>query len=108
MSRLERKSVMSIADAIKDMFRESHAWMSHNTRRVYSAWDEASGAGDYTIRRFFRDGILYITMKSSVFASQLAMQKGGLLEKINAIIAEDPLFIKTEGQADVVREIRIK
>ena len=90
------------------MFRSSGAGATHNSRRIFSAWDEASGAGAYTIRRFYRDGILYITMKSSVLATQLSMQKGALTEKINAILSDDPLFIREDSHAGFVKELRIK
>jgi hypothetical protein len=35
------------------------------------AWDQASGAAPYTIKRYFRDGKLFITLSSSVLCSQL-------------------------------------
>ena len=90
------------------MFRSSGASASHNSRRIFSAWDEASGAGAYTIRRFYRDGILYITMKSSVLATQLSMQKSAITEKINAILSDDPLFIREDSHTGFVKELRIK
>lgn len=90
------------------MFRSSGAASTHNGRRIFAAWDEASGAGAYTIRRFFRDGVLYITMKSSVLATQLSMQKEALTEKINAILSDDPLFIREDSHTGFVKELRIK
>ncbi len=108
MSRLPRKNAVSIAEALQEMFRASNAGATFNTRRIFTAWDQASGASDYTIRRYFRDGVLYITMKSSVMATQLSMQKDALLEKINSILAEDPLFNKLDSCAGTVRELRIR
>lgn len=90
------------------MFRSSGAAATHNGHRIFAAWDEASGAGAYTIRRFFRDGVLYITMKSSVLATQLSMQKEVLTEKINAILSDDPLFIREDSHTGFVKELRIK
>ena len=108
MSRLSPKTAVTIGEALKEMFRSSGAGASHNGRRVFAAWDEASGAAAYTIRRFYREGILYITMKSSVLANQLSMQKGWILEKINAILSDDPLFISGDAHAGLVKELRIK
>lgn len=90
------------------MFRSSGAAATHNGRRIFTAWDEASGAGAYTIRRYFRDGVLYVTMKSSVLATQLSMQKEALTEKINAILSDDPLFIREDSHTGFVKELRIK
>ena len=108
MSRLSPKNALPISELLREMFRSSGAGAPHNSRRIFSAWDEASGAGAYTIRRFYRDGILYITMKSSVLATQLSMQKSALTEKINAILSDDPLFIREDSHAGFVKELRIK
>ena len=108
MSRLPRKQAITVGDALLEMFRSSRASATHNSHRVFEAWNEASGAGQYTIRRYYRDGVLYITMKSSVLATQLGMQKAFLLEKVNAILRGDSLFIKDEPHAGYVKEIRIK
>lgn len=108
MSRLPRKQAITVGDALLEMFRSSRASATHNNHRIFEAWNEASGAGPYTIRRYCRDGVLYVTMTSSVLASQLAMQKGFLLEKMNGILRADSLFIKDEPLSGYVKEIRIK
>lgn len=99
MSRIERKQAVTAAEAIKMFIRSSGLLPAHNVRRVFLAWDEASGAAAYTQRKFFRDGKLYVTMSSSVVRGQLSFQKQGLLEKVNEILASDELFIP-EGQRD--------
>lgn len=108
MSRIARKQAISVAEALKEMFRSERLGATLNTRRVFLAWEEASGAGDFTIRKFFRDGVLYVTLNSSVLASQLGMQKAALLEKINAILADDPLMIREGEFEQTVKELRIK
>ena len=84
-NRIARKEAIPLLEAFKQMFEESGARYSHNTQRIFMAWNEVSGAGQYTIKRFFRDGKLYITLSSSVICSQLAMQKDVLKTKINAV-----------------------
>lgn len=108
MSRLPRKQAISVAEALREMFRSERLGATLNTRRVFVAWEEASGAGDFTIRKFFRDGVLYVTLSSSVLASQLSMQKAALLEKMNAILAGDPLLIREDEHEQIVKELRIK
>lgn len=108
MSRIPRKQAITVAEALKEMFRSERLGATLNTRRVFLAWEEASGAGNFTIRRFFRDGVLYVTMSSSVLASQLGMQKAALLEKMNAILADDPLLIHEDEHEQIVKELRIK
>ena len=99
---------MSIEEVFKMMMKESHAGSAHNSQRVFAAWDAASGAGPFTIRRYFRDGRLYVTLSSSVICSQLCMQREALREKINSIISEDGLFISDGSGAEVVKELILK
>ena len=58
--------------------------------------------------RFYRDGILYITLNSSVIRGQLNIQRQFLLEKINSILAGDKLFSEDDKLAGYVKEIRLK
>lgn len=95
-NRIARKNALPLVEVFKQMLAESGASATHNTNLIFSAWDTVSGAGAYTIKRFFRDGKLYITLSSSVICSQLAMQKDVLVAKINSSLAGNELYI---GQA---------
>jgi len=108
MSKLQRSGAVSLADALRQMIQAEHITASHNNRRIFEAWYEASGAERFTIRKFYRDGILYITLSSSVVCSQLAMQKDLLLAKMNAILAGDPLFIESDTHPARIKELRLK
>lgn len=108
MSRIARKEALPLAEVFKEMIKGSHLAASHNTHRIFAAWNAASGAGQYTIRRFFRDGRLYITLSSSVVRTQLYMQRAFLLEKINSILAEDELFISDDPRYSDVKELILK
>ena len=108
MTRIARKSALPLAEVFKQMIRDSHATATHNTHRIYAAWEAASGAGSYTIKRFFRDGKLYITLSSSVICMQLRMQKEALLEKVNAILENDDLFIQSNERPVRVTELILK
>ena len=79
-----------------------------NARRIFAAWDAASGAGPFTLRRFFRDGTLYITVDSSVVRNQLWFQRDVLVEKINALLAEDELFTPDPRSDGPVRQLILK
>jgi len=106
-NRIARKNALPLVEVFKQMFVESGAKASHNTQRIFSAWDAVSGAGQFTIKRFFRDGKLFITLSSSVVCSQLSMQKDVLLKKINAILAGDELFIGQDVEGPV-KELILK
>lgn len=79
-----------------------------NTRRIFKAWDEASGAAQFTMKRFFRDGKLFITLNSSMARLQLSMQTDLMKERINRILENDELFTKDDPKVGYVDEIVLK
>ncbi|MCQ2167998.1 MAG: DUF721 domain-containing protein [Bacteroidales bacterium] len=108
MSRMERKNAVAVGDLLKEYIRSNNLAKSINTRKVFEAWDEASGAGRYSERKFFRAGKLYVTVSSSVVRSQLQFQKDIILEKINALIQKDELFTREDKDTGAVTELIIK
>lgn len=108
MTRLPRKNAILIGDVLKDFIRVNNLARGLNAQRVFKAWDEASGASRYTLRRFFRDRKLFITVDSSVVRSQLLFQKEALLEKMNALLKEDVLFTADDSGTDFIKELSIK
>lgn len=76
-----------------------------NERRVFEAWDRISGAGAYTSGRYFRDGKLYVTLNSSAARVHLAMQKGALVDRLNAQLREDALY---DAEYGYVNELILK
>ena len=108
MSRVARKTALPLSELIHEYLRASKLASGLNTQRIFAAWDAASGAGRYTIRRFFRDGKLYITVDSSVVRSQLSFQRYVLVAKVNALLAQDDMFTSGEGETDIVKELILK
>lgn len=108
MSRVERKVPVGIGEVLQEFLRSSRMSAGLNTQRVFAAWDDASGASKFTLKRFYRNGVLYITTSSSVVRSQLEYQKDVLVEKMNAILSADDLFIKNDPQVGYISELRLK
>lgn len=108
MNRIEKKTAISAGDAIKAFLRQYRLTPALNSRRISEAWDNASGASAYTVRRYFRAGRLYITLNSSVVRSQLSFQKEALLDKINAILKDDILFDCEDRDTGFVKELILK
>lgn len=100
-NRISRKNAIPLVEVLKEMLVEGKAGNTHNSYRIFSAWDKVSGAASYTVKRFFRDGNLYITLSSSVICNQLSMQKDALLKKLNADLAADELYIGDASEAPV-------
>ncbi len=107
-NRVSRKTAVSLGDTILMALKEMRISSAHNTHRIFKAWDDASGAGPYTAKRFFRDGKLYITVNSSVIRNQLYFQKSSLIEKMNALLEEDDLFIRDDRNVGRVKELILR
>lgn len=105
---MQKKTASHVGDLIKYYIRANKLSSSFNTRIIYSAWDEVSGAGQYTIKKYYRDGKLYITLSSSVVRSQLSFQKDILIEKINARTAANELFSPEDKFVGTVKELILK
>ena len=108
MSRVQRKTTVPLSELIRDYLKAARLTTPLNTQRIFAAWDAASGAGSYTVRRFFRDGRLYITVNSSVVRSQLSFQRDALLQRINTLLEQDDLFTRDDARAGFVRELILK
>ena len=67
-----------------------------------------SGAGSFTLKRFFRSGKLYITLNSSVARSQLLRQKDLLLDRLNDRLARDEFFTQEDCNVSWVEDIILK
>ena len=79
-----------------------------NTQRIYAAWDACSGAGPYTLKRFFRGGKLYITLSSSVIRNQLYFQRAVLIEKMNAYLSQDSLFTADNKSVGFITDLILR
>ena len=106
--RIKRKNAVSLASAIREYLRDARLSSGLNTRLVFKAWDDVSGAGALTLKRFFRNGKLYITLNSSVARSQLLRQKDVLLERLNDRLAKDEFFSQEDCNVSWVEDIILK
>jgi hypothetical protein len=79
-----------------------------NTQRIFAAWDACSGAGPFTLKRYFRGGTLFITLNSSVIRNQLFFQREELVRKMNAFLSKDELFTADNRSVGEVRELVLR
>ena len=106
--RLHRKEAISMDQVVDQFIKQMKLAAGLNTQRIFAAWDACSGAGPFTLKRFFRGGTLYITLNSSVIRNQLSFQREALIEKMNAFLAEDALFTADNRTVGFVRELILK
>jgi len=108
MSKIEKIQATTAKDAILLYLKESKLAPGWNTNKIFEAWDEISGAENYTLKRFFKEGKLFITVSSSVVCSQLQFRREEIKDKMNTTLQNDPLFIKDNKFVGLVKEIVIK
>ena len=106
--RIHRKQALSMEELVQQYIKSMKLAAGLNTQRIFEAWDACSGAGSFTLKRFFRDGKLYITLNSSVIRNQLSFQKDALVEKMNSWLSQDALFTADNRTVNFIRELILK
>ena len=106
--RLARKKAQPISEVFSEYIAQMKLASGLNTRRIFEAWDQASGAAAYTTRRYFRDGTLYITLSSSVVCNALSFQKDLLIQQINRILEQDELFTRDDPRVKYVTALKLR
>ncbi len=105
---IHRKEAVGMDKIVEAYIKSMKIAAGLNTQRVFAAWDACSGAGPYTLRRFYRGGKLYITLSSSVMRSQLFLQREVLIEKMNAFLTQDVLFTTDNKTVGFIQELILK
>ena len=105
---INRKDPVAMEELVPLLLKSMRLSAGLNTRRIYEAWDQVSGAGRHTLRHYFRDGKLTITLNSSMVRNQLGFQKAALLERINETLRQDALFQQDDPSVRFVEELILK
>ena len=106
--RIHRKEPVSMEEVVKQYVKSMKLAAGLNTQRIFAAWDACSGAGPFTLRRFFRGGTLYITLNSSVIRNQLYFQRTELVRKMNEYLSKDELFTSDNRTVGEIRELVLR
>lgn len=105
---IHRKEAVTMEEVVSAYIKQMKIAAGLNTQRIFKAWDECSGAGPYTLRKYFKAGKLYITLSSSVIRNQLLFQKDALVEKMNQHLARDPLFTKDNNTVGEIQTLILR
>ena len=105
---IRRKEALTMEEVIGEYIKSAKIASGLNTQRIFAAWDECSGAGPFTLKRYFRSGTLYITLNSSVIRNQLSFQKAALIEKMNATLSGDRLFTSDNRTVGYVQDLVLR
>ena len=105
---IRRKEALTMEEVIEEYIKSAKMASGLNTQRIFAAWDECSGAGPFTLKRYFRSGTLYITLNSSVIRNQLSFQKAALIEKMNATLSGDRLFTSDNRTVGYIQDLVLR
>ena len=105
---IRRKEALTMEEVIEEYIKSAKMASGLNTQRIFAAWDECSGAGPFTLKRYFRSGTLYVTLNSSVIRNQLSFQKAALIEKMNATLSGDRLFTSDNRTVGYIQELVLR
>ena len=105
---VRRKEALTMEEVIGEYIKSAKIASGLNTQRIFAAWEACSGAGPFTLKRYFRSGTLYVTLSSSVIRNQLSFQKAALIEKMNATLAGDRLFTADNRTVGFVKELVLR
>ena len=105
---VRRKEALTMEEVIEEYIKSAKIASGLSTQRIFAAWDECSGAGPFTLKRYFRGGTLYVTLNSSVIRNQLSFQKAELLRKMNATLSGDKLFTADNRTVGFIQELVLK
>lgn len=107
-NRIGRKEAQGMTELVAQYIREMKLASGFNCQRVFEAWNVVSGASAYTVGRFFRDGMLYCTISSSVVRNQLYFQKDILLKKMNEYLDKDELLVRDNLSGPVIKNLILR
>jgi len=107
-NRIGRKEAQGMMELVEQYIREMKLTSGFNRQRVFEAWDVVSGASRYTVDRFFRDGMLYCTISSSVVRNQLYFQRDILVRKMNEYLRSDAVMICSKDDSDMIKNLILK
>ena len=103
--KIKKTDPKPMGDIMKLFIKKNGLTNGVNVQIVHAAWDKVTGAGPYTLSKFYKDGTLTVRLSSSVVRNQLYFQKDSLMEMINKELSEDPLFDQKDG---LVKNIILK
>lgn len=103
-ARIERQTAEPVSELLKEFVLVNRLGSGLYRQAVFQLWDDVSGAGRYSVNKFLKEGTLHVTISSSVFRSQLLMQKDFLISEINRRLDSDGT-VELSGVTDKLENI---
>lgn len=93
---MKRENTQLIAAVIKEFIKEERLEEGLNKVRLFKAWDLVVGevGSRATTSKFFKDGILYCTVSSSIVRTQLYYRRDDIIAQLNKMLNNTPQINK--------------
>lgn len=107
-SRLSRKEAQGMDELVRLWLKSMNLVSPLNEQRIFAAWDKVTGAGGYTLSRYYKKGVLYCSISSSVVRSQLYFQKDRIVQAMNECLSKDEFFAPDDPKTGFVKSLVLK
>lgn len=107
-NRMPRKSAIEMKELMHQYIKVMGLSSYINRQCIFAAWDKVSGASQFTLNQFVKDGILYCNISSSMVRNQLYFQRDSLVRKINEELEKDEMFIREDKFVSFVKSIILR
>jgi predicted nucleic acid-binding Zn ribbon protein len=88
---MRRSNIQSIGDVMKEILNDRKINKGIMETRVVNNWEKVLGkpVARVTNRLYFRHGVLYVELNSSVVRNELVMLKDKIIKNLNDTIGSD-------------------
>ncbi|MBQ7772669.1 MAG: DUF721 domain-containing protein [Bacteroidales bacterium] len=88
---MKRENTQLISAIIKEYIKEAHLEEGLQRVRIFQTWDIVVGeaGAKATSNKFFKDGILYCTISSSIVRTQLYYRREDIAAQINKMLGSN-------------------
>lgn len=88
---MKRENTQLIKDILQEFIKEEHLEDGLQRVRIFRTWDLVVGEAGAraTTNKFFRDGILYCTINSSIVRTQLYYRKEDIALQMNKMLNDN-------------------
>lgn len=106
-ARIERQNAEPVSELLKEFVALNKLGRGLYSQAVFKLWDDVSGLGMYSMNKFLKNKVLYVSISSSVLRSQLLMQKDFILEELNRRLEKDETVVLS-GVTDKLENIVLR
>ena len=87
----KRGELKNLSKIIEDVFSQKHFRIGIDNIRVQDAWVKTMGENiqKYTYKVYYKRGILYVKLKSSVLKEELTFEKSKIIKLINKELGKE-------------------